>query len=81
MENLGNGIANKYWEYSLEEEKPNESSSLEVIKQFVYDKYVRKLWAKEGIADPKSRYMKSLISGVPFEETNLAIKSDNKERT
>jgi hypothetical protein len=46
MENLGNGIANKYWEYSLEEEKPNESSSLEVIKQFVYDKYVKKLWAK-----------------------------------
>lgn len=82
MENLGNQIANEYYEYSLNQTKPNEFSSLETIKTFVYDKYVRKLWARKGVADPKTRYMQSLISGVPFQEANKAMNGeDSKQQT
>jgi hypothetical protein len=80
MENLGNQIANEYFEYSLSQSKPNEQSSLETVKSFVYDKYVRKMWSRKGVADPKTRYMQSLISGVPFQEANMAMNAGDSKQ-
>ena len=30
------------------------------------DKYIRKLWVPQGLADPKTRYFQALVSGTPF---------------
>lgn len=52
---LDNKLINEYYEAQktmIYNRKPNPNSSLVEIKKFVYDKYVRKLFALQGEDDP-----------------------------
>ncbi|CAD8208200.1 unnamed protein product [Paramecium octaurelia] len=66
MDALGND-QNEYWENRLQKNnKIQPSATPEEIKFFVQEKYVRRTWVKQGLADPKTRYTQCLMSGVPF---------------
>ncbi|CAK61341.1 unnamed protein product (macronuclear) [Paramecium tetraurelia] len=66
MDALGND-QNEYWESRLQKNnKIQPSATPEEIKYFVQEKYVKRTWVKQGLADPKTRYTQCLMSGVPF---------------
>jgi hypothetical protein len=57
---IGNDTCNRYWEgniglnryYDFNSRKPNSSATLDQIKKFVYEKYVKKKFALPGEKDP-----------------------------
>ena len=61
MVNIGNKLANDYWEYKLPNslKKPSINSSPEDIKKFVNEKYIKKLFSPSGFADPVKEFKES----------------------
>ena len=72
MQNVNNEVCNEFWECNLINEnykKPNQNSSLEELKKFAHDKYVKKLFSPKGIIDPVSKF-----------KITLKNNNDNKDR-
>jgi hypothetical protein len=67
MVNVGNKLANDFWEYKLPNslKKPNLNSNPEDIKKFVNEKYIKKLFAPAGFTDPVKEYKDSKARGIP----------------
>ncbi|KAM3130540.1 hypothetical protein pb186bvf_017349 [Paramecium bursaria] len=66
MDAMGNDL-NEYWEDRLpKQKKADPSYTLEQRQAYVNDKYVKRLWIKQGVAEPKVRYTHCQLQGIPF---------------
>ena len=65
LSNVGNKIANEYYEYKIPTyyKNINFRSSMHECAKFVDDKYIRKLFAPQGIKHPVQRYMENIAKG------------------
>ena len=62
---VGNKIANEYYEYKIPTyyKNINLRSSMNECAKFVDDKYIRKLFAPQGIKHPVQRYLETIAKG------------------
>ncbi len=73
LRSLGNKLANSYWEHKLPLgfRRPGELTADSVMWKFIQDKYVKRLFAPEGPADPVTTYLKRGI--VPTAIPPIAV--------
>jgi hypothetical protein len=62
MELIGNGIANSYWEFSLNNGRSRQLLRDEERMNFIRQKYITKMWAKTSTPDPVSELVKNNYS-------------------
>jgi hypothetical protein len=59
LENVGNKMANEYWEYSMPKyyQKPNMNSSIEDLIYFTNEKYIKKMFSPKNRINPVEGFL------------------------
>ena len=81
MDNIGNGIANNYWEENLENSysKPDANSTQNELVRFIQDKYVKRIFCTADKLDPVSKYLDCKKNGIDPKEkySEIIVKKPN----
>jgi hypothetical protein len=66
LANTGNKVSNDYYEYKMPVSlrKPNSNSTMEQVRKFVDDKYIRKTFAPPNYPTPVQEFLQNKEKGI-----------------
>lgn len=79
MELIGNGVANAYWEFTLDNGRSRQLLRDDERMNFIRQKYITKMWAKSSTSDPVSVLIKNNYSMRSEDLRAMYIGNSNKD--
>jgi hypothetical protein len=79
MEITGNGIANAFWEFSMDSGRARQTLRDDERMNFIRQKYITKMWAKANSPDPVSVLTKNNYSMRSEDLRAMYVESSNKD--